>query len=186
MSHYETLGLPQNASKEEIKKAYRQLSMKYHPDRNFGNAEMSKKTQSLNEAYEILGDEEKRRQYDNHEHGLMDIPVQDIFNALFGMGGGGHGFMNQDNFSPQPQVHIFQTHHSHPFAHFFKESVQPIHCHVNVQLSKILDPMEVEVDVERIVQHETREHVLDKVKGCVHLCKRRVYLRKADVAIASR
>jgi molecular chaperone DnaJ len=62
---YSTLGVSENASKEEIKKAYRGLQMKYHPDKNPSNQqEASNMTQKLNEAYETLGDEQKRAEYD--------------------------------------------------------------------------------------------------------------------------
>jgi DnaJ-class molecular chaperone len=62
---YTTLGIDENASKEEIKKAYRGLQMKYHPDKNPTNQqEAINMTQKLNEAYETLGDEQKRAEYD--------------------------------------------------------------------------------------------------------------------------
>lgn len=59
--YYKILGLNRNASKEEIKRAYRRLAHKYHPDKEGGNEELFKK---INEAYQVLGDDEKRRQYD--------------------------------------------------------------------------------------------------------------------------
>lgn len=61
---YEVLGVDRNASAEEIKKAYRVLAMKYHPDRNQGDASAEKKFQQISNAYSILSDESKRRQYD--------------------------------------------------------------------------------------------------------------------------
>jgi DnaJ-class molecular chaperone len=61
---YEVLGVPETASQEDIKKAYRQLSLKYHPDRNGNSAESTTKFQSISAAYDVLGDEEKRRQHD--------------------------------------------------------------------------------------------------------------------------
>ncbi len=61
---YEVLGVDRNASAEEIKKAYRVLAMKYHPDRNQGDAAAEKKFQQINNAYSVLSDESKRRQYD--------------------------------------------------------------------------------------------------------------------------
>ena len=61
---YEVLGVPETASQEEIKKAYRKLSLQYHPDRNANSAESTTKFQSISEAYDAIGDEDKRRQYD--------------------------------------------------------------------------------------------------------------------------
>jgi DnaJ-class molecular chaperone len=61
---YEVLGVAETASQEEIKKAYRKLSLQYHPDRNANSAESTTKFQSISEAYEAIGDEDKRRQYD--------------------------------------------------------------------------------------------------------------------------
>ena len=61
---YEILGVSETASQEDIKKAYRKLSLQYHPDRNSNSAESTTKFQSISAAYEILGDENKRRQHD--------------------------------------------------------------------------------------------------------------------------
>ena len=62
--YYRTLGLRPDSSAEEIKKVYRKLAMKYHPDRNGGDPESEEHLKEINEAYCILGDEEKRRRYD--------------------------------------------------------------------------------------------------------------------------
>ncbi len=62
--YYKILGVPRNATQEEIKKAYRRLALKYHPDRNRGNKEAEEKFKEINEAYAVLSDPEKRRQYD--------------------------------------------------------------------------------------------------------------------------
>ncbi len=62
--YYKILGVPRNASQEEIKRAYRKLALKYHPDRNKGNKEAEEKFKEINEAYAVLSDPEKRRQYD--------------------------------------------------------------------------------------------------------------------------
>lgn len=64
-NYYEVLGVDKNASEEEIKKAYRKLARKYHPDVNPGNKEAEEKFKEINEAYNVLSDESKRKKYDN-------------------------------------------------------------------------------------------------------------------------
>jgi DnaJ-class molecular chaperone len=79
--YYQILNLSRDASAEDIKKAFRQLAMQYHPDRNPGSVKDSEaKFKEINEAYEVLGDEQRRWQYDkltSYPRGA--IPVQDIF-----------------------------------------------------------------------------------------------------------
>lgn len=97
MDLYSVLDLQKWASKEEIKKAYRKLAMKYHPDRNAGDKESEKKFKEINEAYSILSDDKKRQQYDtfwsvwwNGGFGWwtgwfdVDVDLGDIFNSFFG------------------------------------------------------------------------------------------------------
>lgn len=62
--YYKTLGVSKNASQDEVKKAYRKLARKYHPDTNPGDKKSEEKFKEISEAYEVLGDEEKRKQYD--------------------------------------------------------------------------------------------------------------------------
>jgi len=69
---YEILGVPKNASEDEIKKSYRKLAMKYHPDRNQGDASAEVKFKEAKEAYEMLSDPEKRAAYDQYGHAGVD------------------------------------------------------------------------------------------------------------------
>ncbi len=107
--YYEVLGLSKSAAQEEIKKAYRKLALKYHPDKNPGNKEAEERFKEAAEAYEVLHDPQKRQVYDQFGHAGLDGrgfhgfgDVSDIFSAfgdvfgdLFGLGGmfdmGGRG-----------------------------------------------------------------------------------------------
>jgi curved DNA-binding protein len=81
-NYYEILGVDKNDSQDKIKKAYRKLAKKYHPDTNPGNREAESKFKEINEAYEVLGDEEKRKKYDqlgegfNFQNGFNFDPSQ--------------------------------------------------------------------------------------------------------------
>src|SRR4051812_16752250 len=100
--YYEVLGVQKNASGEEIKRAYRRLAMKYHPDRNDGDArpEAEIKFKECAEAYEVLSDQQKRHRYDqlghagvqgSHDFSHMDVTdIFSMFDDIFGgLGGGG-------------------------------------------------------------------------------------------------
>ena len=82
---YEILGVNRDASEDEIKKAYRKLAMKHHPDRNPDNPAAEEKFKEAKEAYEILSDGQKRAAYDQFGHAGVDPQAG-------GFGGGGGGF----------------------------------------------------------------------------------------------
>ncbi|XP_043722183.1 dnaJ protein ERDJ3B-like [Telopea speciosissima] len=96
-SYYDILQVQKGASDEQIKRAYRKLALKYHPDKNQGNEEANKRFAEINNAYEVLSDREKRNIYDRHgEEGLRQhaagggrgggMNMQDIFSSFFGGG----------------------------------------------------------------------------------------------------
>ena len=107
MDYYEILQISRDASGAEIKKAYRKLAIQYHPDKNPGDKEAEEKFKHINEAYEILSNDEKRQIYDRYgKEGLerqgsgfhassMD-DIMDIFNSMFGGGFGGGGQRRRD------------------------------------------------------------------------------------------
>ncbi len=92
--YYEVLGVDKNASADEIKRAYRQLAKKYHPDMNPGDAEAEAKFKEVNEAYAVLSDEEKKQKYDQYGHAAFDPSA-----GGGGFGGGFEGFDFSDIFS---------------------------------------------------------------------------------------
>ncbi len=91
MDHYATLGINKNATQDEIKKAYRDLAKKYHPDRNPNNPESEKKFKEVSAAYETLIDPEKRSQYDNPATNFFSgyrssgNSSNDVFSDIFNM-----------------------------------------------------------------------------------------------------
>jgi len=103
--YYEVLGVSKGADDKEIKKAYKRLAMKYHPDRTQGDKAMEEKFKEVQEAYEILNDEQKRAAYDQYGHAGVDpnrgaggfggggADFGDIFGDVFGdiFGGGRRG-----------------------------------------------------------------------------------------------
>ena len=109
--YYEVLGVSKDADAKEIKKAYRKLAMKYHPDKNPGDKAAEEKFKEINEAYEVLSDEEKRSTYDRFGHDGLNGQAgfgggqgfggfggsggfggfEDIFGDIFGSGFGGFG-----------------------------------------------------------------------------------------------
>lgn len=111
---YRILGVPREASAPEIKKAYRQLVRKYHPDANPGNKEAEEHFKKINQAYEVLGDPQKKAQYDQFGTvgdmaggspfegfgGMGDI-FGDIFDNLFGGAGGMGGRRRADPNAPR-------------------------------------------------------------------------------------
>ena len=88
--YYETLNLSKSASESEIKKAYRKLAIKYHPDKNPGNKEAEQSFKEAAEAYEILSNSQKKQQYDQFGHAA--------FSGGQGFGGGGGGMSMDDIF----------------------------------------------------------------------------------------
>jgi len=111
MSYYETLEVPDTATIDEIKKSYRKLSLKYHPDRNIGQPEMVSKFQEIGEAYEVLGDEQKKEEYDmSQRFGKGGGGIDELLSSLFGMNFGGQQGGQQGQQGQMRQGHPFMSH----------------------------------------------------------------------------
>jgi molecular chaperone DnaJ len=109
--YYEILGVSQSASEKEVKKAYKKLAMKYHPDRTAGDKAKEETFKEVKEAYEVLNDDQKRAAYDQYGHAAFEQgghgggggfggggfgqDFGDIFGDIFGGGGGGRGRQRQ-------------------------------------------------------------------------------------------
>jgi len=166
-NYYNILGVNENSTKEEIKKAYRTLQMKYHPDKNHGSQEAINMTQKINEAYEILGDEQKKQEYDMmrnnpfmrmNSHGPFvnseDIPLNDIFNMMFGanpfsMPGTMPGSM------PGSRIHIFN---GGPIK--FQQALNkpiPIMKSIQITMEQVFNGASIPFEIERwILENGTK------------------------------
>jgi len=162
-TYYDILGISKDATDSDIKKAFRALSLKYHPDRN-PSEDTTEKFQKIGEAYEVLSDPEKRNQYDNESNGIpfgmpfshMDSmnefqDMNNIFNMMFGgMGGPGmHGMPGMGG----PGIRIFHSGGMGGGPQFFQQFQKPapISKHVNISLKQCYDGGSIPVEIERFV-----------------------------------
>lgn len=174
---YNILGVDEKATRDEIKKAYRGLQMKWHPDKNQGSEESKKMSEKINGAYEVLGDDDKRVEYDNSRNnpftrmnsqggGGMEVPMDDIFNMFFGgmpgMGGfpGMQGMGGMGGFPGMPpgaKIHIFN---GGPMG--FQQAISkpvPIMTTININISQVLTGASIPLDIERwIMENGIKVH----------------------------
>jgi len=166
---YEVLGVETGASQEEIKKAYRKLSLQHHPDRNNGSEESKTIFQKIQNAYETLGSEENRKKYDQpqlfRQGGSVNIDPSEIFNFfsrnMFGMHSGGRmhsgGHMQGGHMQGGPTIHI-DPHMQQGMPFFNMETIrtglmkpQPIIKNEEITLSKAYTGCTIPLQITRWV-----------------------------------
>jgi DnaJ-class molecular chaperone len=168
---YNILEIDENAGADEIKKSYRKLSMMYHPDRNKNNPDATAKMQKIAEAYETLGDPEKKKEYDSMRNnpfikmmngqgpgpgpGQGMNPMDELFSNLFGM-----PFAHMQSFGTGPQfgpgVRIFHNGvqvNPQGFAQGIQKPT-PIIKTIIVPIDKILTGTTMPVDIERWIMQD--------------------------------
>lgn len=167
---YNILGVSEKSTKDEIKKAYRSLQMKYHPDKNPGNQESINMTQKINEAYETLSDEKKKEEYDMMRNNPfmkidsrgphnMDVPLNDIFNMFFSSQFGMPGMPEMTGMPcgiPQAaKIHIF---HGGPMN--FQQAMNkpiPIMKSLQITMVQVFTGASIPLEIERwILENGTK------------------------------
>lgn len=152
MDYYKILGITPNASDSEIKKAYRALSYKYHPDKN-PDPSVAEQYKMINEAYETLNDSEKRAQYDNRN---APLSMDSIFKEMFGHGlrkpGGPHHMHMppQNIFEEIFKMHSMGGMHAEPMIFFTDDNMNINHInHMNqMNMNQInIEPLDKMVEV---------------------------------------
>jgi len=172
-NYYNILGVKETASKDEIKRAYRNLQMKYHPDKNNNSQESINMTQKLNEAYETLGDKSKKEYYDMSqknpffnmntnginagfspfEHSAMEVPIDELINAFLGGMPMRHSFNNMNDFNEMstgqfgPKIRVF---HGEPLG--FQKALQKptsIIKSINISIGQVLTGASLPLEIER-------------------------------------
>ena len=172
---YKMLEVPETASIDEIKKAYRRLSLAHHPDKNNNSPESATKFQKISEAYETIGDVDKKKEYDltrnnpfikmmGSNHGMSMDPMgqnamDDLLSTLFGFSG--QGFSGQGfppGFLGGQNIRVFHNGRPVNMAHP-QQKPPPIIMSISVPIDKILSGTTVPIDVERwIVEHGNKVH----------------------------
>ena len=158
--YYEVLGVSRDASEDEIKKAYRKLAMKYHPDKNPNNKEAEEKFKEASEAYEVLSDKEKRQLYDQYGHAGID--------QQFGNGGfSWNDFSHFDDISDLfggGFSSIFDTLFGGGFSSRSRESQRYSNQGEDIQIDLALTLKEIALGTEKKVRITVKD-ICDQCRG---------------------
>ena len=182
--YYEILGVARDAKAEDIKKAYRKLAVKFHPDKNPGDHTAEEKFKELGEAYEALSDADKRAAYDRYGHAA--------FSGGMGGGGGGGGFHDAADIFSQ----VFGGAFGGGFEEFFgggrrqrsgKQRGSDLRYDLEITLEEAANGVEKELEIESNVPCETCESKGTKGSGGVKTCQtcggRGVVARQAGIFV---
>jgi DnaJ family protein B protein 4 len=169
-SFYDILEVNENSSMEDIKRSYRKLSLKFHPDKNGNSAESQAKFQKIGEAYETLSDPEKRSMYDNmnnnpfgkgfpfsfHNDSFRSDPIDEIFSNLFGFGKNpANEFMDPGPMPFGPNIRIFRQ-GGHPGINNLQKPT-PIIQTILIPISQVLFASTIPIEIERwIIENGTK------------------------------
>ena len=181
-NYYDILGVSEKATQDEIKQAYRKLSLKYHPDKNLGNTEAIGKFQKISEAYENIGSSEKRRQHDamknnpfsnmnmNMNTNEMSMNIDEIFSSLFGGPRGGFpggffgGEMGEEMAGGNgPKIHIFHGGMGGPGMHFMRggppqvQKPPPVIKNVVINMEQVLLGANIPIEIERWIMENNNK-----------------------------
>jgi DnaJ-class molecular chaperone len=177
-NYYNILGINEKASKDEIKKAYRGLQMKWHPDKNPGSQEAINMTQKINEAYETLSDQSKKDEYDYSRNnpnpfmgmhmgggGGMEVPMDDIFSMFFGGGAGGFpGMPGMPGMPPGARIHVFGGPGGPMGFHQAMQKPTPIMKTLYVNMEQVLSGATIPLDIERwVMENGIKTHEQEMV-----------------------
>jgi len=179
---YKILGVDDNTSQDEIKKAYRKLSLKYHPDKN-PSPEATELYKKINEAYDTLGDEQKRKQYDMERQnpfmkmgqmngmggmggmGAMGGDIDEIFKSFFGVNGmpfgmrmGPDEFGGMSGFPPGVQFQVF--HNGRPVNVNTMNKPSPIVKNVIIDIEQVFSGCTIPIEIERWI-HDNNTRILE-------------------------
>lgn len=188
-NYYDILEVSENSTTEDIKKAYRKLSLKYHPDKNTGKPECVEKFHKISEAYEILRDSSKKQEYDMTRNnpffggggqpmgGFHHGTVDDLFASFFGGGMPGGfppgfppgfptgfppGFPNEfgGGFQSGPNIRIFRN----GVQVNVSQKPQPIVKHLEVTIEQVLTGATLPLEVERyLMEGQNKVHEVQKI-----------------------
>jgi DnaJ-class molecular chaperone len=165
-NHYQTLGVAENASESEIKKAYRGLSLKYHPDKN-SSSEAQAKMHQINDAYSVLGDKEKKVQYDNQRkfQGGGGPQFQNINKEFGDMNNIFHSFFSQNGMPGQPgpfqsNMRVFRNGQPININMRPNNIGKTVHITLNQSYQGLNIPIEIERSVIRNNEKETEKETV--------------------------
>ena len=172
MDPYQVLGVNKDASQDEIKKIYRKLSLKYHPDKNGGNQQATEQFKKINEAYDKIDTPEKRKQHENSKHVFhpgMGGGMDDIFKMFFNNQHPGHAMFNMHGMGG-PNVQIFHN-GRRVNVNNMRQKPLPIQYKLELSLTQSFNGVKVPIEIKKwimennVKRNETETLYIDIPRG---------------------